>query len=268
MRAHRALLLAIALTVVATGCSRLTFIKPSAERGRYHQVAPDYNYGDTAESRRRSQVRQHVGEAGRALNAGDIELAAREAGTAVRLDDRSPDALTMMALVEMRRGNQEAAGRHYGQAAEFAPDDGGVQNNYGAWLCAQGRAAESMTYFERAVGNPNYGGRADAMANAGACAEAAGRGDRTEAYLRAALRMDPENGVALAAMAEYQYRKGQYLEARAFSQRRLDAAPATPDVLLLASQIEERMGDRAAAERYRQRLGREFPRASQLNPGG
>ncbi|MGO1719724.1 MAG: type IV pilus biogenesis/stability protein PilW, partial [Luteimonas sp.] len=90
----------------------------------------------------------------------------------------------------------------------------------------------------------------------------------TEPYLRAALRLDPENSVALAAMAEYQYRSGHYLDARAFSQRRLDAAAATPDVLLLASQIEEKMGDRAAAERYRQRLGREFPHASQQTPGG
>lgn len=268
MRVRKALLLAVALSVVVTGCSRLTFIKPSAERGRYHQVAPDYSYSDSADSRKRSQVRQHVAEAGRALDAGQIEVAAREAEAAVRLDGRSQDALTMMAAVEMVRGNHDAAGRHYGQAAEVAPDDAGVQNNYGAWLCGQGRAAESMTYFERAVADPHYSGRADAMANAGACAEAAGRGDRAETYLRAALRLDPENGVALAAMAEYQYRSGQYLEARAFSQRRLDAAPATPDVLLLASQIEERMGDRAAAERYRQRLGTEFPHASQQNPGG
>src|SRR5690606_39991343 len=76
------------------------------------------------------------------------------------------------------------------------------------------------------------------------------------------------NSVALASMAEYQYRNGHYLDARAFSQRRLDAAPATPEVLLLASQIEEKMGDNAAAARYRQRLGREFPQAAQQNPGG
>lgn len=268
MRVRKALILAAALAVLATGCSRLSFVKPSAERGRYHSVAPDYSYSDTAEIRKRSQVRLHVTEAGRALDAGQVDQAAREAQAAVRLDDRAPDALTMMALVEMVRGDSEQAGRHYARAAEYAPDDGGVQNNYGAWLCRQERATESMAYFERAVADPNYGGRADALANAGACAEAAGRGDRTEPYLRAALRLDPENSVALAAMAEYQYRNGHYLDARAFSQRRLDAAPATLEALLLASQIEEGMGDRAAAERYRQRLGREFPQASQQNPGG
>src|SRR5699024_994357 len=72
-RVRKALILAAALAVLATGCSRLSFIKPSAERGRYHSVAPDYSYSDTAESRKRSQVRLHVTEAGRALNAGEVD---------------------------------------------------------------------------------------------------------------------------------------------------------------------------------------------------
>ena len=200
--------------------------------------------------------------------AAHVDQALREARAAVRIDDTSADALGMLALVQMVRGNAEEAGRHYAAAARHAPNDGAVQNNYGAWLCREGRAAESMEYFERALAASGNQQPADALANAGACAEAAGRGDRAESYLRAALRLDPENSVALSAMAEYQYRSGRYLEARAFSQRRLAAAPPSADVLLLASQIEEKMGDMAAAERYRQRLGREFPQALQQNPGG
>ena len=268
MRARDALLLAVLLAFAATACSRLSFVKPSAERGRYHQVAPDYSYSDSGDSRRRGEVRAHVAESGRALDAGDVDQALREARAAVRIDDTSADALGMLALVQMVRGNAEEAGRHYAAAARHAPNDGAVQNNYGAWLCREGRAAESMEYFERALAASGNQQPADALANAGACAEAAGRGDRAESYLRAALRLDPENSVALSAMAEYQYRSGRYLEARAFSQRRLAAAAPSADVLLLASQIEEKMGDMAAAERYRQRLGREFPQALQQNPGG
>lgn len=268
MRGRDALLLAVVVVLAASACSRLTFIKPSAERGRYEQVAPDYRFADSAESRRRLQVQSHVTEAGRALDSGDVDKAEEAARAALKVDGRAPRALTMMALVEMVRGRSEEAGRYYARAAEHAPDDGAVLNNYGAWLCRQGRATESMAYFERALSDAAYTGQADALANAGACAEAAGRGDRAEDYLRAALNLDPENAVALSAMAEYQYRNGRYLEARAFSQRRLAAAPATAEALMLASQIEERMGDSVAAERYRQRLGREFPHVSQQTPGG
>lgn len=268
MQRREALILVVALALAASACSRLTFVKPSAERGRERQVAPDYSYRETAGSRKRSQVRVHVSEAGRALDAGRIEAAAREADAALKLDRRSPDALGMMALVEMARGDHGSAGRYYARAVEYAPDSAAAQNDYGAWLCRQGRAAEAMAYFERAIATPGNPAPAGVLANAGACAEAAGQANRVEPYLRAALRLDPGNSVALSAMAEYQYRNGRYLDARAFSQRRLAAAPATPDVLLLASQIEEKMGDRAAAARYRQQMGREFPHAVQRTPGG
>lgn len=66
------------------------------------------------------------------------------------------------------------------------------------------------------------------------------------------MQIDPGNVAALGAMAQLRFNQGQYLDARAFMQRRLVAAPADRDALLLAAQIEDRMGDAAAAARYRQ----------------
>jgi type IV pilus assembly protein PilF len=77
--------------------------------------------------------------------------------------------------------------------------------------------------------------------------------------------MDPKSSVALTAMAELAYAKGDYFEARAFSERRLGAAPANASALLLASQIENKLGDRAAADRYVRRLRQEFPEAGAAN---
>src|SRR3546814_7341732 len=88
--------------------------------------------------------------------------------------------------------------------------------------------------------DPIYRQRASALANAGSCALKAGRTANVERHLREALSLDPVDATALEALAEYQYRNGRYMDARAFSQRRLAAAPATAAVLLLASQIEEK----------------------------
>src|SRR3546814_20433103 len=75
--------------------------------------------------------------------------------------------------------------------------------------------------------------------------------------VRSALALDPQIPVALAAMAEQEFRAGRAFQARAFSQRRLAAAPADARSLLLASQIEEKLGDKDAAARYVQRqIGR------------
>ncbi|MFS2047146.1 tetratricopeptide repeat protein, partial [Stenotrophomonas geniculata] len=100
---------------------------------------------------------------------------------------------------------------------------------------------------------------AEAQANAGGCALDAGQLERAERDLRAALSTLPGNPVALEAMAQLSFRQGRYMEARAFAERRIAAAPATRSVLQLASQIEARLGDRAASDRYIQRIRQEFP---------
>ncbi|QCO67648.1 tetratricopeptide repeat protein [Luteimonas yindakuii] len=265
--AVRLLVLAATVAILATGCSRLTFIKADASRGKTRQVAQDYSFRTTPEDRRRTEAATHVSRADRALVAGEFDAAAGHARDALRVDPKSADALTLLAVVAVRNGRTAEAGDYYRRAAEAAPDNGLMLNNYGAWLCGNARAAEAMGYFDRAIADPRYGRVADAMANAGACAEAAGQPGRVERDLRFALGLDPANTVALSAMADYQYRSGRFLEARAFSERRLAAAPATGAALLLASQIETRLGDMAAAGRYRQRLEREFPRALSESSG-
>ena len=97
------------------------------------------------------------------------------------------------------------------------------------------------------------------MANAGACAGDAGLSELAAVYLDRALELDPTNPVALGAMAQREFRSGDAFRARAFSERRLAAAPADRSALLLASQIEEKLGDREAAAGYVRRLRAEFP---------
>jgi type IV pilus assembly protein PilF len=82
----------------------------------------------------------------------------------------------------------------------------------------------------------------------------AGQSGIAEENLRRALQIDPTNVAALGAMAQLRFNQAQYLDARAFVQRRLVAAPADRDTLLLAARIEDKMGDAAAAARYRKQI--------------
>src|SRR3546814_19010004 len=66
------------------------------------------------------------------------------------------------------------SGGYYARAAELAPEQGTALNNYGAWLCGNGRAAESLAWFDRALAAPLYRPRPSALANAGSCAPHAG----------------------------------------------------------------------------------------------
>ncbi|MFT3896171.1 MAG: type IV pilus biogenesis/stability protein PilW [Thermomonas sp.] len=234
------------------GCSRLSFIKPSTKRGGYTQVTPDYDVRQNDDDKRRVAVLNALGLAGVALQRGDLASAEAQARAALKADPKSADAYTVLAVIAGQRGQRDLAGSNYAKAVQLAPRDGDTLNNYGAWLCANGRAAESLAQFSAALQDPAYATPAAALGNAGACALRAGQSGAAEENLRRALQFDPNNVAALGAMAQLRFNQAQYLDARAFMQRRLVAAPADRDALMLAAQIEDRMGDAAAAARYRQ----------------
>lgn len=249
---------ALLLVLVAAGCSRLGFIRPDTSRRGYENTAHDVVITNNGRGGAR-QALARVQLAQQRLRNGDFVDAERKAKQALKLDPGSAAAYTVLALVEDGKGDGPAAGRHYQRAAELAPAQGGMLNNYGTWLCSQGRAAESLDWFDRALAAPGYQTPNVALANGGACALQAGQTARAEQSLRQALDLDPQNPVALSAMAELEFKAGRAMMARAFSERRLAAAPADPLALLLASQIEYKLGDTKAAEAYVRRLGVEFP---------
>ncbi|MEF8761836.1 type IV pilus biogenesis/stability protein PilW [Stenotrophomonas sp. A3_2] len=246
-------LLAGVLAVAVGGCKS----QPKAKLGP--SEAPVYSVRDPDSVRRQVRLQDLLALAARDMQVGNLDAAERKAREALKLAPDSPDALVLLAGIDERRGRSQQAGESFRRAAEQAPQRGDILNNYGAWLCQQGRPAESLAWFDRALQAPGYATPAESQANAGSCALDAGQLERAERDLRAALSVLPGNPVALEAMAQLSFRQGRFMEARAFAERRIAAAPATRSVLQLASQIEARLGDRAASDRYLQRIRQEFP---------
>ncbi|HEL5403872.1 TPA: type IV pilus biogenesis/stability protein PilW [Stenotrophomonas maltophilia] len=246
-------LLAGTLALAVGGCKS----HPKAKLGP--SQAPVYSVGDPESVRREVRWRDLLTLATRDMQVGNLDAAERKVREALKLAPEAPDALVLQAGIDDRRGRTRQAGENFRKAVELAPQRGDVLNNYGAWLCQQGQPAESLVWFDRALQAPGYATPGEAQANAGSCALDAGQLERAERDLRAALVAAPANPVALESMAQLSFRQGRYMEARAFAERRIAAAPATRSVLQLASQIEARLGDRAASDRYLQRIRQEFP---------
>ena len=246
-------LLAGVLAVAVGGCKS----HPKAKLGP--SQAPVYSVGDPESVRREVRWRDLLTLATRDMQVGNLDAAERKVREALKLAPEAPDALVLQAGIDDRRGRTRQAGENFRKAAELAPQRGDVLNNYGAWLCQQGQPAESLVWFDRALQAPGYATPGEAQANAGSCALDAGQLERAERDLRAALVAAPANPVELGLMAQRRSRHGRYMEARALAERRIAAAPATRSVLQLASQIEVKLGDRAASDRYLQRIRQEFP---------
>ncbi len=248
------------VAVLATGaCSRMPFVKQDFKRQEFERTTAEVNVKGNGRNNNSVAAARNLELAQMRLMSGDYPAAEKEALKALKLDPKSADAETVLAVVASRSGDPAGAGRHYLRAAEFAPDNGAVQSNYGVWLCREGRAAESLPWFDRALQDPRYTSPSVALANSGSCAARAGQDVRAGRDLRRAIALDPNNAAALGALAELEFRQGNAFEARAFSERRLSVAPADRGALQLASQIEEKLGDRVAAARYVQRMRAEFP---------
>lgn len=230
------------------------------------QAESEYHVSDSAATRQRLATQDRLRLATQRLGSGDLATAEREAKLLLKDNPDSADAYTLLAVIRDRQGNTAQAGNYYKHAAELAPAQGGVLNNYGTWLCTNGFPAEALVWFDRALAAPRYATPGAALANAGGCALKVGQYERAGRDLRQALSLDPDNPYALASMADNEYRQGHYFEARAFTERRLAAAPADPGMLQLAADIEVKLGDKAAASRYVQRLRAEFPSVT-ANPG-
>lgn len=261
------LLLLLVATLLLAGCGSNHGMKIGKIKGE-RWVEPGYDVRDDRNARKRVKYEELMSVVGDRFNRGELDEAMKFARAAQKLDPKAPDPYTAQAVIDSRRGQVVAAGEAYRKAAELAPKRGDVLNNYGTWLCGNGHPAEALVWFDRALADPGYESRAEALANAGGCALDAGQTERAQSDLRQALALAPNNPYALESMARNEVVRGRYFEARAFYQRRLAAAPATLSVLQLAIQVEERLGDRTAAGRFQQRLREEFPSDAASNPQG
>lgn len=253
---RREIVLLLVIVVLASGCramDRLSFIRPSAARGEFRQVTPSRDVSGKPGKQSRDPVLM-LQSAGDAYRLGELERADGLASAALKSGADAGDANTLLGLVADARGQSERAGEYYRAATTAAPGSGVFANNYGAWLCANGRADESLAWFDRAAADPEYPTPAAALANAGECARKAGQPIRAEANWRLALAAQPVNQEALAGLAAFEADRGRNLEARAFAERWLELAPNDPDALQLAARIETAIGDNVAAARYLSRL--------------
>jgi type IV pilus assembly protein PilF len=193
------------------------------------------------------------------LAQGELETARDRLRRALELDPRSVDAHTVMAVLHERINRPAIAERYYRRAYELKPEDGAVNNNYGTFLCGSGRYDEAQKHFETALADPFYRTPELAYANAGFCALRSGDPVRGEAMLRSTISLQPDHRGALFELARISHEKGDMLRARAFLQRYESISEPDPQALDLGARIEQQIGDRAAAARYRDALQEQFP---------
>lgn len=181
------------------------------------------------------------------------------------LDQNPGDANVQLAagLVYERLRDLKRAERHFRQAVRADEDSPEAQNAFGAFLCRNDEHAKGEELFLKAARNPLYRTPVVAYTNAGVCARSAGDLERAERHLRQALASQSDYPETYAQLAGVLHERGSDLQARAFIERYLAVAPATPAMLLLGHNVEVALKDEKAAKAYGKRLREQFPKSDQ-----
>jgi type IV pilus assembly protein PilF len=168
------------------------------------------------------------------------------------------------ALLEAKLGKTDSADTFFNKATKLDSKDSEGHNNYGAFLCEQGRVEEALEQFKMAVANPLYETPEYAHLNAGMCAVRHNDSEQAEGFFRQALDQNENYTSALYQMALLTYNQKRYLASRAFRQRATDALIETnPKLLWLCLKTEQALKNSMDAEECRQTLIKDFPTSSE-----
>jgi type IV pilus assembly protein PilF len=258
LRSRLALLGAMGLLVAACNSSN--------EIRKISPPKSNATVSESKEEKKKDAARIYVELGQRYMEQGKLDFAMENLNKALDRDPNYVDAHTVIGVLYERIGNTKSAEEHYAKAVQLAPKSGDVNNNYGQFLCATGRAAQAQPYFTAAMADPFYKTPDILYSNAGSCLMKSGSGHLDEAivYFRKALEANARNGVALFQMSDALYQKDDFFHARAFVQRFEGLGRPDPAALLLARNIEVKLGHPDAARDYAQRLREQFPDSEQV----
>lgn len=144
----------------------------------------------------RARAKIHTEPASLYFQDGNLAVALEELGVAIHADPGYAPAYNVRGLVRAYLRELTLAEEDFKKALGLASNDPEINNNYGWFLCENGKPRQAISYFLNAIKNPLYTTPDLAYANAGSCAVKAGDLEGAENYLTTAIRL---NGPAALA---------------------------------------------------------------------
>ena len=197
------------------------------------------------------------------LQQNNLELASQKLTKALRQDPESASAHNAYAILQDRLDQLDLAEYHYEKATKLDRNDSQAANNYGTFLCKNGRERESEKYFLQALDNPLYNTPEYAYTNAAICLLKVGEVNSAREYLRKALTERSDFAPALLTMGGLYFDQQEYLDAKSYLDRYHLVAKPGPRSLWLSIQTAWKLNPDADVTELVQRLQTDFPESQE-----
>jgi len=196
---------------------------------------------------------------------GQPKVALEEIRQALLISSSLVDAYSLRALIFMDMGEKQLAEDNFLHALKLSPGNNDIGNNYGWFLCLNGRESQGLVYLEKAIKDPTYAAPGKALNNAGLCSLRMKDAIGAERYFMQGLREEPANPAINANLAKILYERGEYKQARFYIGRVLKFDVLAADVLWLAIKIDKKLGDEASVSNLSTQLRRRHPNSKELS---
>jgi type IV pilus assembly protein PilF len=214
--------------------------------------------GETGDPRNRAKLRTEL--ASLYYSAGNFGVALEELRNAQAADSEYAPTYGMFGLVYMQLKENKRAEESFERALRLSPNDADINHNYGWFLCQTGREPESVKYFLQAIRNPLYPTPWRSYSAAGFCTMRKDvKSKDAETYFERALRLEPDEPMALLNLGQIRYNQGNLGEARKLVTRHNKVVNPSAESLWLTVRVERKLGDRLAETAAANQLRRRYP---------
>jgi type IV pilus assembly protein PilF len=193
------------------------------------------------------------------LQHGDMQRAKRKLVTAMKQNPNSPDVNDAMAYFLESTKQFSQAENYYKKAMKLAPGNGAQLNNYGAFLCRQGKYKQAESYFISATNDQSYINSAGAYENAGICALMIPDIKHAKNYFIKAIAQDPKRPKSLFELAKIEIKQKNGKAAVNYIKQYEMFFPQTGQLVAMAREAYVLSGRQDIAVEYVDKMKKNYP---------
>lgn len=196
------------------------------------------------------------------LKMGNMAQAKQNLEKAKQFSPNMVQIYTAFAHYYETVGESELTIASFEKALSIKSDDADTLNNYGVYLCRQGKTEAAEKQLLKAIAVPTYVLVAKSYENLSSCFLQKDDFVKAEVYLHKAIMHSPGNSSTIFQMVRLQYAMGEFEQAKTFEQRfEKVTRHFTPQSLALAYKVYWKLGQRRTAKNYGTMLVKMYPQS-------